>query len=60
MILKPNIKMPMHNRSVNATAAVPRLPRGHLDRFVMAAQAGPAGAGHSHLVSRFLRTPKTL
>ena len=41
-------------------ASVPRKLRGHNDRFVMAAQAGPADAGHSHLVSRFLHIPKAL
>jgi hypothetical protein len=39
--------------------SVPRKLRGQNEKLVIAAQAGPADAGHSLMVSRFLPTPKT-
>ena len=41
-------------------ASVSRKLRGHHEKIVMAAQAGPADAGHSLMVSRFLLTPATM
>ena len=37
-------------------ASVPRKLCSHDDKFVMAAQAGPAGAGRSHGVTVFANT----